>query len=234
MRIGMTDTFKEDTFEHYVRWIQSVDSSIEIVKMSYELHNISEVQTLGGLVLSGGADVHPRFYGKEHQLAWTSGVDEKRDEFEFEVIEKALDAEMPIFGVCRGMQVVNVYLGGSLVTDLVTEGFNDHTSPSEEKPATHTISVVPHSLLHALTGTMEAEVNSFHHQGVDRLGKGLVPSAVSSDHVTEAAEWAIKDTMPFLMLVQWHPERLAKTFLSQKLARLFLREVQHYQSNNMN
>jgi putative glutamine amidotransferase len=93
------------------------------------------------------------------------------------------------------------------------------------------ISIVPHSLLHALTGTQEMKVNTFHHQAVEKLGKGLMCSAISPDNVMAAAEWALKDSMPFLMLVQWHPERLTETFFSQKLARVFLREVHQYQSN---
>ncbi len=231
MRIGITDTFNEDKFEQYIRWIRSLDDSIEIQKLTYENNGTGDVETLDGFILAGGGDVHPRYYEKEHELAKARGINDRRDEFEFAKISQVLDAEIPILGVCRGMQVMNVYLGGSLSVDLVSDGFNNHTSPSGDHITNHPVSVVPHSLLHALTGSLEVEVNSFHHQGVDRLGKGLVCSALSPDGVIEAAEWAIKDNMPFLMLVQWHPERLAETFLSQKLARLFLREVQHYQSN---
>jgi putative glutamine amidotransferase len=234
MQIGITDTFKEDKYELYVHWIRSVDGEVEILKLSHELNNVSSITMLNGLILTGGGDVHPRFYEKEYQLAKAKGVNEKRDEFEFTVIEQTLDAGIPILGICRGMQVMNVCLGGSLVTDLVSDGFNDHTSLSDVDVKKHKISVVPYTLLHTLTVTSETEVNSLHHQSVDRLGKGLIYSAVSADNVVEAAEWAIKDNMPFLMLVQWHPERSTENFLSQKLARLFMREVQHYISNKMN
>jgi putative glutamine amidotransferase len=231
MRIGITDTLKEDKYEPYVRWIRSIDRSVDIQKLSHELDNAREIEKLDGLLISGGGDVHPRYYGKENQLDKTNGVNEQRDEFEFAVIERALDADIPILCVCRGMQVMNVYLGGSLTVDLVSEGYNNHTSSANDRGMKHGISVVPISMLHALTGTTETEVNTFHHQAVEKLGKGLMCSAISPDNVVEAGEWALKDNMPFLMLVQWHPERSREHFFSQKLARLFLREVHQYQSN---
>jgi len=225
MRIGITDTLKEDKYEQYVRWIRSTDRSVDVQKLSYELDNAREIEKLHGLLLSGGGDVHPRYYGKENQLHKTKGVNERRDEFEFAVIERALDADMPILGICRGMQIMNVYLGGSLIVDLASEGFNDHTSTADDRGAMHRISIIPHSMLQVLIGTTETEVNTFHHQAVEKLGKGLMCSAISQDNVMESAGWAMKDNMPFLMLVQWHAERLRETFLSQKIARLFLREV---------
>jgi len=231
MRIGITDTLKEDKYDQYVRWIRSVDGSVDIQKLSHELNNAGEIEELDGLLLSGGGDVHPRYYKKENQLSETKGVNEQRDEFEFTVIERALDADRPILGVCRGMQVMNVYLGGTLIVDLVSEGFDDHTSPADDRGTMHGISVEPHSMLHALAGTTETEVNTFHHQAIEKLGKGLMYSAISPDNVVEAGEWAMKDNMPFLMLVQWHPERLRETYFSQKIARLFLREVHQYQLN---
>jgi putative glutamine amidotransferase len=231
MRIGITDTLKEDKYEQYVRWIHSIDRFVDIQKLSHEINNANEIENLDGLLLSGGGDVHPRYYGKENQLGKTNGVNEQRDEFEFTVIERALDVDIPILGVCRGMQLMNVYLGGSLTVDLASEGFKDHTSPADNRGMTHGISVMPHSMLYALTGTTEREVNTFHHQAVEKLGKGLMCSAISPDNVMEAGEWVMKDSMPFLMLVQWHPERSRETFFSQKLATLFLREVHQYQSN---
>jgi putative glutamine amidotransferase len=234
MRIGITDTLKEDKYEQYVRWIQSVDGSVDIQKLSHNHENAAKIEKIDGLLLTGGGDVHPRYYGKAIELPRTNGVDEQRDEFEFSAIEWALDAEIPILGVCRGMQVMNVYLGGTLTVDLVSEGLNDHMSFSEDNIKKHEISVMPHTLLLALTGTTETEVNSFHHQGIQQLGKGLMCSAISPDNVVEGAEWVMKDNMPFLMLVQWHPERMMNAFLSQKLASLFLREVQYSQSNKKN
>lgn len=231
MRIGITDTLKEDNYNLYIQWIRSVEKSVEIQKLSYRIDRNVEIKKLDGLLLTGGGDVLPQYYGKESFSKTLRGVNQERDEFEFSIIEQALDEELPILGVCRGMQVMNVFLGGSLIMDLMSEGYQDHTSPSNEQVTHHPVSVMPHSLLNVLTGTIEVEVNSFHHQGIDQPGKGLMSTAVSQDNVIEAAEWALKDTMPFLMLVQWHPERMKDSFLSQKLAGLFLREVSQKQSN---
>jgi putative glutamine amidotransferase len=225
MRIGITDCYNEDKFKPYVDWIQSIEPGLEIETLSAPQKNAGRVAHVNGLILTGGGDVHPRYYGKQEDIRKTIGVNESRDEFEFEAIERALDAEIPIFGVCRGMQVMNVYLGGTLHTDLPSDGFEEHSSSTG--PANqHPISIQPHSLLHAIARTSERAVNSHHHQAVNQPGKGLMVSARSSDGVIEAAEWVIKDGMPLLMLVQWHPERLVDNEFSKNLAAIFLREVQ--------
>jgi putative glutamine amidotransferase len=224
MKIGITDTLSGDKFEQYVAWIRSAQDDAEIVRLSHVEENAAVAGSLDGLVLSGGGDIHPRWHNRADLLPLTNGVDERRDEFEFDVIDRALDADRPILGVCRGMQVMNVALGGSLITDLATDGYREHRGPGPS-PMTHPLAIVPHTMVHALAGAAEATVNSFHHQAADALGSGLIRSAVSADGVTEAAEWAMKDSMPFLLLVQWHPERAAAEPLSQNIVKLFLREV---------
>jgi putative glutamine amidotransferase len=232
MRIGITDTYNGDIYENYIDWLRSVDSAVECVKLSYVPGNADEIQKLDGLLLSGGGDVHPKYYDHHDVKRNANNVDEKRDAFEFELIDQALNLEIPIFGICRGMQTMNVCLNGSLIVDLVSSRFHAHTG--SEEPIQHTISVVPKTLLHALTGTIEADVNSFHHQAVDRLGRGLMAAAFSPDGVIEAAEWVLKEGMPFLMLVQWHPERIKENILSHKLALMFLRESKNYKQTKNN
>lgn len=227
MRIGVTDTFTGDLYEQYIEWLRVVDGALKIKKFSYKLNNARDIVNIDGLLLTGGGDVHPKFYEKEQEICKATGIDEQRDVFEFGLIDCALEAEMPVLGICRGMQTINVFLGGSLVVDLISSGFNNHTNPTSNITK-HKLSVVPHSMLHALTGETEIEVNSYHHQAVERLGQGLVASAFAPDGVIEAAEWAIKDRMPFLMTVQWHPERTKEEELSKKLAHIFLREVHQY------
>ncbi|MBI4428447.1 MAG: gamma-glutamyl-gamma-aminobutyrate hydrolase family protein [Ignavibacteriales bacterium] len=217
---------KEGKYNLYVRWIQGVEPDIEILKLSHKTKNASSVSQLDGLLLTGGGDVHPRFYEKKEYLPKTEGVDEERDAFELDVIDKALDADIPIFGICRGMQVMNVYLGGELIPDLRSEGFESHTS-TKDAETTHSLTIHPHSLLKEIVGNTEITVNSSHHQAARTLGRGLLATALSPDGVTEAAEWAIKEGMPFLLVVQWHPERMDEDGASRNLASFFLREVQH-------
>jgi len=230
MRIGVTDCLKEDKYNLYVQWVRGIEPDLDIVRLSSVESNAPEVARLDGLMLTGGGDVGPRFYGGAEPSPLVKDVNEQRDEFEFRVIESALENEVPILGVCRGMQVMNVHLGGSLYLDLQTAGFENHSS-GLSAPSEHPISIRPHSMLHAIAGSTEAVVNSYHHQAVERLGKGLVETARTRDGVLEAAEWALKDEAPFLMLVQWHPERQQDSELSTHLAQLFLREVHRKRHN---
>lgn len=232
MRIGFTDNLNAEKFEQYCQWIRSVEPAVEVVKLSPALANDGVVHTLDGVVLTGGGDVDPAYYGFIDEQGIVREVNQERDEFEFRVIEQALDAELPIIGVCRGMQVMNVYLGGTLIPDLLTAGREDHARRGGSD-SIHPIMPVPHSLLSAVTGLGSQSVNSAHHQAVEHLGRGLMASAVSRDGVVEAAEWSLKDDMPFLLLVQWHPERMEKSAspCSHGIAALFAREVQHRKSH---
>ncbi|MCX7983827.1 MAG: gamma-glutamyl-gamma-aminobutyrate hydrolase family protein [Bacteroidetes bacterium] len=228
MRVGITETFNEDIYQNYNTWIQSMDSSVETVPLSYKNTNSQILQSLSGLVLTGGGDVDPRYYHQDDRVQYARGVNEQRDAFEFEIIDHALDINLPILGVCRGIQVMNVYLGGSLILDLVASRFDDHQG-DDLTPRYHPISIVrSDSILYSLAQKNDVLVNSFHHQAVDRLGRGLMITAQSHDGVVEAAEWALKDSMPFLLLVQWHPERIPNDDLSQSMLRKFLEECYKY------
>lgn len=228
MTIGITDNFRpKQYFDNYLEWLHRIDPTVEFTKLSYHLNNGEIIKEMDALLLTGGGDVHPSFYGKPEYVTETVEVNERRDEFEFGVIEKALEADIPILGICRGMQVMNVCLGGSLIVDLPAAGYKDH-SEKNGNVNLHSIEIVEHSMI----GAMHLEggariVNSAHHQAVDELGRGLMASAESTDGVIEAAEWILKGNMPFLLLVQWHPERM-KDFdnpCCKNIAERFLREV---------
>ncbi|HAV24048.1 MAG TPA: gamma-glutamyl-gamma-aminobutyrate hydrolase [Bacteroidetes bacterium] len=225
MKIGVTDNLRpEPNLQRYLDWILSVEPSVEFVKFSHEKDNLGDANGISGVLLTGGGDVHPEFYGRLDATDKVSGTDRLRDQFELALIDKVLERDIPILAVCRGMQILNVALGGSLLVDLQEAGFEDHTT-KEDEDYKHTLHVDPHSLVFFAAGDPEMEVNTYHHQAIDRLGRGLMASAFSSDGVIEAAEWAIKDGMPFLLAVQWHPERSPKDEFSRNIASLFLREV---------
>lgn len=227
MLIGITDNLRpKPVFDNYLKWIRRVDPSVEFVKLSYHLKNLQRMQEIDGLVLTGGGDVHPGLYGKDDQIEMVEEVNEHRDAFEFEVLERALDREIPILGICRGMQIMNVFLGGTLIVDLPAAGLRSHVE-RDGIDHRHPLEVVPGSLLEAISGAGPKRVNSVHHQAVENVGKGLMVSARSDDGVTEALEWVMKDRMPFLLLVQWHPERMADfdNPCSGFIAEHFLREV---------
>lgn len=229
MLLGITDNLRpKPVFDNYLKWLHRVDKSIDFVKLSYHLKNVEKVKELDGLILTGGGDVHPGLYGKEDQMDLVEEVNEMRDSFEFGVIEEALEQELPILGICRGMQIMNVYLGGTLIVDLPTAGFDSHVE-RETFDRRHDLIVEPNSLLGVITGNGPLKVNSIHHQAVDQLGKGLMVSSKSDDGVVESLEWVLKDRMPFLLLIQWHPERMEDfdNPCSGFIAEYFLREVVH-------
>lgn len=156
---------------------------------------------IDGLVLSGGLDLDPRLYG-----AVTSELvgrfDTEQDEFDIALARHAVHTGMPVLGCCRGNQVVNVALGGTLLEDLPAAGFLGHNirdfPPSQTR---HTVAISAGSTLHELYGP-NVEVNSFHHQAVGELGDGLIVTARAADGTVEAVE---RPDLP-LIGVQWHPE----------------------------
>jgi len=234
MLVGITDNLRpKPTFDNYLKWIHRVDPSVEFVKLSYHMKNADKVGEIDGLILTGGGDVHPGLYGREDKLDLVEEVNELRDSFEFDVIGKALDRELPILGICRGLQVMNVFLGGTLIIDLASEGYRNHVARDGINHR-HALNVIPHSLLDVISGRSARKVNSVHHQAVDEVGKGLMVSSKSDDGVVESLEWILKDRMPFLLLVQWHPERMADfdNPCSGFIAEQFLREVSLSKNNN--
>lgn len=166
------------------------------------------LQHIDGLLLSGGEDVDPTYFGEAQ--SWQSGaINPFRDAFELTLCKEALKcAGMPIFGICRGLQVMNVALGGDIYQDLQS-GFPGKTAAHRQKqPAkytSHPIAVSAGTKLHEIVGSGQALVNSLHHQALRKLGDNMVASAIAPDGVIEAAELA---GHTFFVGVQWHPELL--------------------------
>ncbi|MBI3577821.1 MAG: gamma-glutamyl-gamma-aminobutyrate hydrolase family protein [Ignavibacteriales bacterium] len=227
MKIGIADNYKsEKKLNCYFDWIHRVNPKAEMVRLSYLLNNAEMVEQVDGLLLTGGGDVHPKYYGKGELVAQCKGVDDERDKFELDLIKGAMDAELPILAICRGMQIMNIYLGGSLIIDLPSSGCQGHSSKNGED-GIHQVSSVAGSLFREITGRVELTINSSHHQAIDQLGKGLIACAISPDNVIEAAEWADKKRSPFLLMVQYHPERIndPDNPASRNIAERFLKEV---------
>lgn len=197
-------------FEKYLHWLGENGNGIRILKLSYLLKNRNELEQCHGLILTGGGDVHPKFYHREDAVAAVEEVNEFRDEFEFDIIDDATRLALPILGICRGMQLFNVAMGGSLIPDIESAGFPSHRG-TELQGRYHGVTVEPGTALHAIAGTQEGTVNTIHHQAVDRIGLGLRITARSVDGVPEAMEWEDPTRKQFLLLVQWHPERMEET-----------------------
>ncbi|MCX7970485.1 MAG: gamma-glutamyl-gamma-aminobutyrate hydrolase family protein [Negativicutes bacterium] len=168
-----------------------------------------------GLLLSGGGDLMPCWYGQ--QPHWQLGeVCPERDRLEIALVRAMVARGKPVLGICRGMQVLNVALGGDIHQDIASDAryFVQHRQRAKGHVGTHDLQIAAGSVLFRLSGEERQVVNSFHHQAVDRLAAGLRPVAWSADGLVEAVE----DEQRLLLAVQWHPERMAEHhILSQRL-----------------
>jgi len=215
-------------YENYLKWLLKTPET-EVVKLSYEDQNFEALLKCDALVLSGGEDVHPRFYGRPDYLAkyQLDDIDEARDEFEMKLLDYAEKHQLPVLGICRGLQVANAYFGGTLIPDIPSFGKPDHTKHGEGKDRYHGISVTPGSLLEAIAGVTTGDVNSAHHQSVDTLAPELSVNAVSADGIVEGMERRGAGKHPFLLLVQWHPERMndQESVFSKNIREHFLKSI---------
>ncbi len=169
-----------------------------------------------GLLLMGGTDVNPKLYGAaaEHE---TDEPDDERDRAEWQLLSEALEKDLPVLAICRGLQLLNVHQGGDLIQHL---GSKRHDAETEDKGlAAHPVTIAPGSLLGEIAGVNQWQANSRHHQAVKRLGRNLeVTGRDPADNTIEAIE--SKDHR-FVLGVQWHPEDQLVPYPEQ--LRLFLR-----------
>jgi putative glutamine amidotransferase len=158
---------------------------------------------LDGLVLAGGGDIAPDRYGADRDDA-TGPASQDRDDAEIGLARQALAVGLPLLGICRGLQVINVALGGTLHQHLPALVGHDGHSPDPHGFGTHKVSVALGSQLAGILSRAEAAVPVHHHQAIDRLGDGLVPTAWTDDDTVEAVE--LDKPTSFMIAVQWHPE----------------------------
>ena len=222
--IGITGTLKEDVdtvaerpLGRFVRsdldYVEGVVGAggVPVVLPPYGDERVAGavVQRLDGLLLSGGSDLDPAYYGEEQNPELGPTIPE-RDAFEIALVGLALRRGIPVFGICRGMQVLNVALGGTLYQDLPSQWDGDvlkHRQATSKWQATHEVEVREGSYIAEVMGRDVVKVNSYHHQGVKDLAEGLVVTGRSTDGVVEAVE--AKDfSERWLLGVQWHAEAM--------------------------
>ena len=161
-----------------------------------------------GFLLSGGVDIDPALYGEE-KLEACGTVSKRRDAFEMAFIPAALSCGKPILGICRGVQSLNVVLGGSLYQDINTQFpiTAEHRMQEPVNVVGHAVKIVAGTPLEAIGGKDQYMVNSYHHQAVKKLGKGLEIMAYSEDGLIEGVYMPARK---FVLGVQWHPERISE------------------------
>ncbi len=177
-----------------------------------------------GVVLGGGKDVDPARYGQQTRPDAGVEVDQDRDATDLEAFESARREDVPVLAICRGMQLVNVALGGSLYQDIGSERPSEivHEVPGQHpERRDHKVKVRENTHLSEIAQASEIDVNSRHHQAVARLAPGLEITAVAPDGLIEAFE----SRMPWVLAVQWHPENLKNDPASRRLFTEFARAV---------
>ncbi len=223
--IGVADCSK---YDKYAAWISS-EPDVEVVKLGYSFNDFDAIKKCNGVLLTGGEDVHPQFYNQLElfQYCYKEDIDEKRDEFELKVIEYTQNQHLPLLGICRGLQITNVFFGGSLLPDLPSFAKYNHSKFGEGNDRYHSIAVDPNSQLSKISSLKEGEINSAHHQSANRVGAGLVANCFSPDGVIEGLERIQWEGKSYLMLVQWHPERMnnQSSPLTKNIRESFLDEV---------
>jgi len=164
------------------------------------------MELIDGVVLPGGdEDIHPKFYEPEYAEDIVIS-NEERDNFEILVLKKSLKKDIPILGICRGMQLLNIIFGGTLIKhipDYIKDGIVNHEQPSPKDIVSHGIEIKANTRLAKMTNNNKTMVNSTHHQAVNRVGNNLIISATAEDGIIEAIESL---EHKFVIGVQWHPE----------------------------
>jgi putative glutamine amidotransferase len=194
--------------ENYLRSLEGAGLLPIVVAPMADPSRAGEIlDAVGGLLLTGGEDVDPGRYGAARHPA-LGAVNPARDATELALLAAARDRRLPVLAICRGIQLLNVALGGTLVQDLPSQRPSDvkHDQPHDAASRTHDVAIVAGTRLAAATGTSAMPVNSYHHQAVDRLAAGLRVSATATDGLVEAVE--TDDAAWWVVAVQWHPEDL--------------------------
>jgi putative glutamine amidotransferase len=190
---------------NYVRALEQAGGLPLIVAPGRPADAATLLDHVRGLMLTGGSDVDPRLFGETCHPTVTRVIPE-RDAFEAALVLEALRRNLPLLAICRGLQLANVALGGTLYQDIADQlpGALEHRADTERWQTAHEVELVPGTRLRCILGKGALAVNSFHHQAVRQIGSGLVVAARSPvDGVIEGLE---APTHPFFVAVQWHPE----------------------------
>ena len=224
---GKTLQYLEQSVAHWVMalgamvvMVPTVEKQSVIRRADVDIPDV--VDLLDGLILQGGADLHPKLYC-EPKTHSRGAMDDVRDRFELELLRAFAAAGKPVLGICRGMQLINVAFGGTLYQDLQLDGATKESHVLAEAYDEHTHALRLEGWFAQVHGVREARINSIHHQGAKKIGDGLVAEAFAPDGVVEAVRGTGEN---FIVGVQWHPEfhdgRMPDLLSADPLLRAFL------------
>ena len=230
-RIGIS--FTRTSFQNYWNWISPGDlqDDLELVELSFEKNNTEDIYRCDGFILTGGVDVDPSFYNGETGYKNSPSLFQpERDHFEEKIYSHSQLYKLPVLGICRGMQLINILQGGKLIQDL-DNGNERHRKEDLDKEHTIVVSEKD-SLLYKIAGSHAGHVNSAHHQAIDpnAIGDNLVVNAYDDDDekIIEGLEFKNKNNKAFMLCVQWHPERMKdreENPFSENLKKQFLSAI---------
>lgn len=229
LRIAISRCSGSEKYVRYAQWVKENAADAVIVDLfSMPIDSaLKMLATCHGLVISGGPDIHPGRYGRAGDTAQCD-MQLFRDTLEFMALKLADSLHMPVFGICRGMQLINVAYGGSLFVDIPKE-VGKTVVHRTDTSAQHPVQVDSTSRLFKLTGKGSGMVNSYHHQGIDEVAKGFRVVSRSADQVPEAIEQINKKGKSYIFGIQWHPERLKpESPFSNAIIKDFLLEARKY------
>ena len=238
-KIGIS--FTKSSFPNYWDWFTKEDlqKDVELVELNFEKNNTEDIYKCDGFILTGGVDTHPSFYGgKTVYNNSPSSFQIERDIFEEKIYRYSQLNKLPVLGICRGMQLINILEGGKLIQDLDKDNARHKKEESDKE---HSIIAEKNSLLHEISGSLTGQVNSAHHQAIDAkaIGDNLIVNAYDDDDAgpngssgrektIEGLEFKNKSRKAFMLCVQWHPERMKdkeENPFSKNIKKQFLAEV---------
>ena len=175
------------------------------------------IENVDGVIMTGGVDIHP-FRFNEEPNPKIGEISKERDDFDFLIMKHAFEKNKPIFGICRGIQLINVFFGGTLIQDINSQKNTKilHSQTAPRDVATHKIKIKKDSVIFDIFGK-SAEVNSFHHQAIGKLSKDFKITSAANDGIIESIEFKKKDR--FILGVQWHPECMTEK--DEKMQNIF-------------
>ncbi len=209
--------------EMYVQSLANAGAAPLLIPLNLpEEHLEAILASLDGLLFTGGGDIHPTRYGAPED-GLSNSIDEDRDRVELYLFRRVVEDKLPFLGICRGFQLVNVGLGGTLFADILAQrpaaSRHDYFPEFPRDLLAHGVTLAPGSRLRAILETDEVQVNSMHHQGLNDLAPGLTASATAEDGLVEGLEL---DDYPFGVAVQWHPEWLQAYGPMRNLFKVFV------------
>jgi putative glutamine amidotransferase len=227
------DTNDSTIWNNYISAIENAGGTPIVLPLAQNDSSFSDyIDIIDGLLLSGGVDLDPSYFGEEPHPA-LGRVDVNRDRIEIFLSKKALQANIPIFGICRGIQTLNVSAGGTLYQDIPSQFGNTikHRQTAPGSHGTHFIDVKNGSRLFEIMGQSEIKVNTFHHQAVKDVATDFIISATARDGIIEGIESTIH---PYAIGVQFHPERMWENNPSiSALFASFVDSAERYRQENI-